>query len=198
MAPTSAAHIEATLTRARARADAGDFAAARALLDSLGAEADDSSLVHHVRGSLALQAGDAQAAAAHFRAAVALEPDVAEHRTGLGSALLAQARHADKTSVTAVLTEAREELARAWALRPRVPDVGATYAFALELSGRAPEALEILEAVLAVHPGHPAALFNKASALKALGRLDDARAALDTLLAHVPGFAPAREARARL
>jgi tetratricopeptide (TPR) repeat protein len=186
------------LPRARALAESGKLDEARRLLESLAPTAEGSSMFQHARGVLAMHAQDLLGAVTAFRQAVALEPEIAEHRAALGSALLDLARGAADDERGRALDAALVELEAAWRLGHRAPDAGTSYGFALELVGRAEEGLAVLEGVLARHPGHVPAWFNKASALKALGRTGEARAALDEVLRLAPGFPPAVAALARV
>lgn len=190
------------LSRARVLADAGKLAEARAAVEalagSLGDEATQSSLWHHVRGALAMRARDLDVAVREYEEAARLEPAVGEHKGGVGTALLEKARDASGDAQKALILRALDVLEEAWGLRPLTPDVGTSLAFALQLTGDPARGLAILDDVLARHPGHVPAMFNKASALAALGQNDEARAVLDEVLRAAPGFAPAVQARTKL
>ena len=122
-----------------------DVGAARARLPSAPRAWSSSSLLHNARGSLALRSGDLQAAVVALEEAVRLEPDIAEHKALLASALLEQHRSAAVVVGEASLMRARVLLEEAMALRPRAAQVPASYALCLELLGDAHGSLHVLE-----------------------------------------------------
>ena len=149
--------------------------------------------------------GFPDAAIAHYRAAVAGAPDVAEARFGYGAALLQAGR----------FLEAVEQLERDVALRPdhaegynnlgsalrelgRLPEAVAAFEQAVRLrpdyaralsnlgvaladAGQPARALDMLRRALAIAPDHPGALNNLGQVLKGQREFDGAIAAFDRL-----------------
>jgi tetratricopeptide (TPR) repeat protein len=157
-------------------------------------------LYHHARGALCLRVGRLDDAVAALDEAVHLLGDVADVRANLGAALLARAR--PTTPVAAIRRDDVEravvELERAVAARPLFADAGASLVLALELTGRADDAIVAADDNIARFPDDAATLFNKASALRAAGRIDEARAVLEALIARQPLHPAARAASAAI
>lgn len=189
------APLDAVLAQARALEKAGQLAAAAAALDAQAAAFATSGLWHYARGAIAFRLGQAEAALAHFEAAVKHEPEVAEYRSNLGAALLDQAR---RTSQPEPLARALVELTEALRWGPSLPSTRVNLGLACLMSGQPAQALGHFDRALADAPGDLAALYNRAAALKQLGRAQECVAALDQVLALQPGFAPAVQARAQV
>ena len=160
----------------------------------------DHGLFHHARGALCLRVGRVDDAVFALEEAVRLLPDVADIRANLGAALLARAR--PPTPGAAIrrddVVRAVRELEQACAARPLFADAGASLVLALELVGRAHDAIAAADANLVRFPEDAATLFNKASALKAAGRIEDARATLKALVEKQPQHPAAKAASAAL
>lgn len=189
--------VHALLAEAKTLA-ARDPAAALALLERQ--PHPTHGLYHHARGALCLRVGRIDDGVAALDEAVRLLPDVADVRANLGAALLARAR--PPTPAAAVrrddVARAVRELEQAFAARPLFADAGASLVLALELAGRANDAVAVADANLGRFPDDAATLFNKASAQKAAGRPGDARATLEALVAKHPQHPAAKAASAAL
>src|SRR5688572_28969664 len=95
------------LEQARALDAAGKLAEARAVLASAPDEARASANFQLARGTLALKAGDVDAAISAYDEAARLEPAIGEYRAALGQALLEKARRAGGDR--ALIQQARTE-----------------------------------------------------------------------------------------
>ena len=103
--------------------------AARATEERLGAIAPDRAFTHQALGLVALASRQWSAAEAHFRRALALDPQDAEVINNLAVALLRQGKHleglerlrdAARLNPAADLTKANLQAALGWYLRPTV------------------------------------------------------------------------------
>jgi tetratricopeptide (TPR) repeat protein len=189
--------VHALLGEAKALA-AHDPGAALALLEK--SPAPGHGLYHHAFGALCMRVGRIHDAIAAFEQAVKILPEVADLKANLGSALLARARPM-KAGDPPLLTDVERACAvlqEAVAGRPLFAEAGATLVLALELLGRADEAVIVADNNLARFPDDPGTLINKASALKALGRRNDARSSLQRMLARHPDHPAAGAAQVAL
>ena len=136
----------------------------------------------------AYQAGRLPEAEQHCRLVVAAMPKLFDARFLMG---LIQAG-------LGAPAKALESFDRALAIRPRVPDVLAAKAAALQALKRPNEAVACYDAALAASPGNAELAYNRATALEALGRRDAALAGYGAALAARPDFVEALNNRAVL
>ncbi len=146
------------------------------------AEADGSAGAHFHLATTLCQIGRPEAAAAHFRAAVALEPNWAEARHNLGVALQALGRH----------EEALPEHEKAAELDPKLAGAQASLARLHRILGRPDRAVLHYRNALARNPDDADLLSDFAGVLQKLGRFDEALACCQRALAHAPDHAAAQ------
>lgn len=151
-------------------------------------------------GMIALQAGDAAAAAEYYRTAIKRRPDYVEAHYNFGNALMKLARVDEAVKAYRRAAELRPDLVpahnnlgnalhalgrfdeaaeayrRVLRLAPDAPEVQRNLGIALEKAGRPTEAVEVYRAVVARRPDWPVAYSNLANALLAQG---EARAAIE-------------------
>jgi tetratricopeptide (TPR) repeat protein len=122
-------------------------------------------MAHNNLGKIKLD-GRIEEAAAHFRKALLLKPDIAEAHLNLGRALQAMGRLEDAAS------EYREAL---W-LKPDLAEAHNNLGNALHYLGRLEEAEKECREALRFAPGYPEAHLNLGITLQTLGRLAEAEA----------------------
>jgi tetratricopeptide (TPR) repeat protein len=164
--PAIAARIAHLQRQALAHAEAGQHRRALQACRQILALQPDRPDVLAFAGTLALQTGDAEEAAALYRRALALRPDFAEVHYNLGNALTALGRNEDAVAA----------YRRAVALRPDFVPAHHNLGNALRALGRSAEAVETYRRALALQPT-AAGERDLGIALHDLGRLDEAIAA---------------------
>jgi len=179
-------HPHALLLRGRAERIGGNVDAACLTLRTLAADQPRASSVFAELGLAELDAGDALAAEAAFRRAVALKPELADGWRGLAAALRVLDREED--AVTAELT----------AIRAASHDPELRAAAMALLDERLADAEALLRARLRRNTEDPPALRMLAEVAGRLGRLRDAVALLEDCLDRSPNFDAARELLARI
>ncbi len=145
------------------------------------AEADVSARAHFHLATTLCHLGRHEAAAAHYREAVALEPDWAEARHNLGVALQALGRY----------EEALPHHEKAAALNPKLVDAQASLGKLHRIRGRPENAVEHYRSALALKPDDADLLSDLAGVLLKLGRADEAQNCCRRALAIAPGHAAA-------
>jgi protein O-GlcNAc transferase len=159
---------ELWLTQAEIEAAAGDAPAARAACSEALAVRPDFAPARRLMGRWALQAGEAVAAEAHLRAALAATPADVEVGTNLAFALLAQRRLDEAEASIAETLQLHPDAAVAWQVASVVAYRRGVHAVA---EARIVEALKR-------QPGQPAYLHLLGMIRKAAGSHAAARAAL--------------------
>ncbi|HEY1932548.1 MAG TPA: sulfotransferase [Acetobacteraceae bacterium] len=144
------------------------------------------ALVH--LGALHLGQGNASAAEALLRRAVAAAPDSAEAHANLAAALQSLGRHA----------EAARHYEQALAYRSDMLDARFGLAACLQACGRQDAAIGCYETLLAADPAHAEANYGLATLLAQLGRVDDAAARFRAALDADPDFAEASHGLGKL
>ncbi|GAB4471203.1 MAG: hypothetical protein OHK0018_00820 [Erythrobacter tepidarius] len=209
-APHPASAAEALL-RIRMAVHAGDSAGARQIAEAARQALPEDAALADAAGDLAMKAGDALAAEAHFAAACAAAPQVPEYAINHAIALQQLGRHRQALAVLAPHAPAARRDARyasVRALSERAlgrPDEAAHWydvALAIEptraraLHGRARIALERGEAdaverfdrALAVTPGDADLWLGKAQALEVAGNIAEARAIAEEIARQAPNY----------
>lgn len=199
------------LLRMRMAVHSGDAAGARTLAETARRAFPHDAPLADAAGDLAMKAGDALAAEAHFAAACAAAPKVAEYAVNHAIALQQLGRHAQAVAVLAPHEAAARRDARyasVRALSERAlghPGEAARWydaALAIEptraraLHGRARIALERGEAdaaarfdrALAVTPGDADLWLGKAQALEVAGDVGEARAIAEQIAQQAPNY----------
>jgi tetratricopeptide (TPR) repeat protein len=162
----------------------------------------ESAVSYEVRGAAALDDSNWEAAAGHFRKAIALAPDEPSLRHKLGTALammgdvtgaLQQFEEVTRRwpkfskahySLGVILAanghqhEAIDQLAAAVKTDPTYSEARLQLAEGLRLTGRLAESLTQYEAAIRLNPGLPGARFGYGLALAGLRRFDEARTQL--------------------
>ena len=170
-------------------ADALDsLSRAHALLPGDGALALDLARLLQADGVRRQNAGDAGAAEARYREALALRPELAPARFGLGQLLHAAGK----------VEEAAACFAGVAARDPSVREAHLALAEIREGQGRHAEAAGHLREALALAPGETELRFRLARQLQAAGIREEALAEYDAVLAARPDLSPAHANRARL
>ena len=146
-----------------------------------------SWVMHYNRGHYLQHHGDAADAAAEYRQALAVRPDMADAHGNLGVILLGQGRH----------TEADAELGEALRLDPQLTEARDTLALSLADQGRTPEAAAQWRVVAQEWPQALAVRYNLGSALLTLHQATAAAAQFRQALRLQPQFAQARTALAQ-
>ncbi|HSJ77996.1 MAG TPA: putative 2OG-Fe(II) oxygenase, partial [Erythrobacter sp.] len=187
------------------------IARARALADAARRAFPDDAPLADAAGDLAMKAGDAPAAEAHFAAARAAAPEVNDYAVNHAIALQQIGRHHRAVDVlahheAAGLRDARHASVRALSERAlgRPAEAARWYDIALRaepnraraLHGRARVALERGEAdavqrfdqALAASPGDAELWLGKAQALEVAGDVAGARAIAEQIVNQIPGF----------
>ncbi len=143
----------------------------------------DPGLVEaHVNlGALALGTDNARAEA-HFRAAVALRPGVADYHNQLADALQVMGR----------LDEARAEYESALRLRPDFPEAHNNLGSLLRRGGKTDAAIEQFRAAIRAKPDFANAHYYLGNALMDLGKPEEAAAEFRLALSYSPDDAAAR------
>jgi predicted Zn-dependent protease len=202
-------HPQALLIKGRAERIAGDCVTARATLEALAHAQPQSAVTALELGLVAYRQGDAPAAIAALRAAVALKPEMAEGWTALADVLRLSGdeAEADRAYLFGVKASANDPvlMRAAWALgdgrleiaepilrdrlKRRPTDVAAIRMLA-EVAGRLGryrDAAHLLERAIELAPGFTAAHHNLALMLHRQGRAEAALDILDPLLEAEPG-----------
>src|SRR5262249_50834117 len=135
-------------------------------------------------GLAAQRAGQVEEAIAHYRRALALDPDMPVVLGNLGGALVSLRRPAEAVPL----------LRRALALPPHYAPPLGDLAAALNALGRWDEALPLLERTLAATPAYAPVLLNLGQALLHLGRFDAGIARLREAIAADPASVAAHQA----
>ncbi len=128
------------------------------------------------RGNAAEDAGDFQAALAHYSAALEQSPDAPDYLAAMGRTLLALGEYA----------QAIEPLERARSLNPESARVTADLGTALREVGRLEAATALLADAAALAPHRPEYEMAAGEALAEIGRLDAAEAAMSRAAAMRP------------
>ncbi len=197
--------------RAIAAERAGDPAGAQRIMDEgLGTHPADAGL-HNSAGSLAMRAGDSEAAEARFAAALEREPGNVEFAINRAIALDGLGRSQEAADLLKMHEQAGASIPRYWSVRgasersaKRVADAERSYDRCLTLEpghskalhGRARVALERGEAdalarfdrALAVNPGDADLWLGKAQALEVAGNLEGARTIAQQLSDQAPAW----------
>ena len=170
-----------------------------------------AAAAHKDRARALAKLGRYDAAIAHFKAALAIDPADAATENSLGNALGRLGRHAEAAeryrkafALRPNFAEALNNLGNALAALNRHDDAIAQYRKALtvapalveinnnlgsslEAVDRTEEAILCYDKVLAAHPENAAAHHLRAYALRTLGRLEESRAAFERAVALAPG-----------
>jgi predicted TPR repeat methyltransferase len=173
--------LAASLQRALALHQRGEFAAAMPLYREVLAAQPRNADALHLLGVALRQAGDAAAAAASIAAAIALDPSLAVAHSNLGAALQDLGR----------TEEALAAYDRALALKPDYAMAHANRGNALRRLGRMADALDSYDRALHLNPSAAEAWSNRGLALDALGRFEAAMDSFGRALALRPKFADA-------
>jgi tetratricopeptide (TPR) repeat protein len=139
-------------------------------------------LAHNNLGVLRFEAGRAEEALAHYRAALAVKPDCEEAHNNLGNALVRAGRTA----------EALAHYEEALRIRPAYAEVHVNIGSAFEGQGNADEAIAHYRRALEVEPAYADAHYKLANALAGQGRSEEAIAHYAEALAIRPAWAEAR------
>ena len=167
----------------------GRDAAALDVFDAGLARNPDCAELHCNRGNALHARGDVAEALAAFEAALRLQPSLAQAALNRATLLL-------QTGRIAAAIEACVAISGDPALASTFPaEVACLHGAALQLDGRAADALPLLEAALDCKPDYPEALLNRANVLQDLGHLDAALAGYDAALARRPAYPEALSGR---
>jgi len=142
---------------------------------------DGDSESHFLRGSFAAHAGRLDEAAAHYRRALAIDPDYAEAHLNLADTLISSGTPG----------EALPHLQRTVELDPSRAQAWNVLGLLLMQRGRLDDALEHFGTALELRPDDARTLNNRALALAQSGRPGEASADLQRALAIDPGYAKA-------
>lgn len=207
--------------RATQAEQSGDPARGLQLLAQALAEHPDHAGLHNTTGSMALRSGDAHAAEAAFRRALALEPANLEYVLNLAIALGQLGRNDEALSLLAEHEAAAASQPRYWSVRGNTArlagDLGGAREFydrclaldprhAKALHGRARVALsrgeaqapQFFDAALAIATGEADLWLGKAQALDVAGDTGQARAIAEQLIAQAPQWLDALHLAAQL
>ncbi len=211
MITRSATSAPEALLKMRMALQSGDVAGARQLAEAARRDFPKDAALADAAGDLAMKAGDALAAAAHFAAACAAAPQVGDYAVNHAIALQQLGRHHEAVAVLARheatgRRDARHASVRALSERAlgHQGEAARWYDAALRiepnraraLHGRARVALERGEAdaatrfdrALAVTPGDPELWLGKAQALEVAGDSAGAQAIAEQVVQQLPGF----------
>jgi predicted Zn-dependent protease len=209
--PGTSANAAGTLLRVRMALHSGDVAGARAQAEAARRAFPDDAPLADAAGDLAMKAGDPRVAEAHFAAACAAAPQVADYAVNHAIALQQMERHAEAVAAlarheAAGRSDARHASVRALSERALGHPAEAArwydIALAIEparlraLHGRARVALERGEAdaaarfdrALAASPGDADLWLGKAQALEVAGDITQARTIAEQIAAQAPGY----------
>jgi len=156
---------ESLFHAARAHLDAGDPAAAEALLRAALALDPDAAALHANLAFVLAAGGDVDAAETHYRRAIALAPDEPQTYLNLGAMLTAQHRPDDALAV--------------YDAAPASPALLSNRGMALVGLAREDEAEACYRRALALDPGYRKAAFNLAYVLLRQGRWEEGWLRLD-------------------
>ncbi len=184
------ASLDAALAEALKKEQAGDLQGALKALET-APENERTGAWHYARGAMAVRSGKLDEAVSELEQAVKREPEIAEYRSNLGSALLEKVKAGDASVGPRALEEL--ELAVQWGAT--LPEVYANLSFARLIAGNANGALGAADIGLRLDQKHVACLFNRAAALNALKQYGTCIDTLDELLQISPGFAPAVQSK---
>ena len=174
------------LQQAGAAFQQGRLGEAESLCAQVLAAAPQDAFAHYVMALVKAGLGNTDQALAHYDAALAVNPAMAEAWNNRGSLLWGQG----------CLDAALESYDRALALMPQVAGLWQNRANLLDQLMRFGEALESYDRLLVLVPGEARAWAGRAGALRRLGRLDTALESYDRALAMAPGDAVAWNNRA--
>ncbi len=174
----SPANAAGALLRIRMAVHSGDAVGARALAETARRAFPDDAPLADAAGDLAMKAGDALAGEAHFAAACAAAPQVAEYAVNLAIALQQLGEHARAVAVLAPHEAATRRDARYASVR----------ALSERALGHPGEAARWYDAALAIEPTRARALHGRARIALERGEAD-ALARFDRALAAMPGDA---------
>lgn len=183
--PATPQQLQAALVEAFGLHQRGLLAGAAQRYDAILRVAPKLFDALHLRGVVALQQGDAAAAAKLIGQAVKVDPRNPVAHGNLGAAQARLGRFADAVA----------SFDRAISLAPHQPEAHANRANALAELGRPAQALEGYDRALALRPDHAEALAGRAAALRALGRPAEALVAAEAAIALRPDLAEAHNAR---
>ena len=209
--PAPPANAAAALLKVRMALHSGDVAGARALAEAARRAFPGDAPLADAAGDLAMKKGDPRSAEAHFAAACAAAPQVADYGVNHAIALQQLDRHSEAIAVLARheasgRKDARHASVRAMSERALGHPAAAAHwydvALALEpsrpraLNGRARLALERGEAdaparfdrALTVSPGDADLWLGKAQALEVAGDTAGARTIAEQIAAQAPGY----------
>lgn len=205
------ANAAAALLKVRMALHSGDLTNARAQAEAARRAFPGDAPLADVAGDLAMKTGDPRGAEAHFAAACAAAPQVAEYAVNHAIALQQLDRHSEAIAVLARhevsgRKDARYASVRAMSERALGHPAAAAHwydiALALEpsrpraLNGRArlalergePDALARFDRALAVTPGDADLWLGKAQALEVVGDTAGARVIAEQIAAQAPGY----------
>ncbi|MDP5104232.1 MAG: tetratricopeptide repeat protein, partial [Erythrobacter sp.] len=213
MSGSALSNPSGALAQIRAALNAGDAPGARSLAETARRAFPGDAALADTAGDLAIKAGDAATAEAHFAAACTAAPQITDYAINHAIALQQLGRHA---SAIAILTahesagrrDARYASVRATSERARgdLAEAARWYDIAISLDparpralhGRARVALESGEAdatarfdrALAVNPGDAELWLGKAQALEVAGDPAGARIIAEQIAQQAPAFLP--------
>ena len=180
------------------------------------------SVLLYNAGQVYAQAGEHEAALAHFTQAMEMDPHYAEYHNDRGNVLMKLGRHAEAEAdylraleLSPPFPEAWFNLGQARARLGKTAEAEAAYARAVDLDpsrpeawgslgvvraslGRREEAVAAYDASLALDAASPFVLANRAALRFELGRAEEALADLDRALALAPGHPALERNRARV
>jgi tetratricopeptide (TPR) repeat protein len=209
--PAPTANAAGALLKVRMALHSGDLANARAQAEAARKAFPGDAPLADVAGDLAMKAGDPRSAEAHFAAACAAAPQVADYGVNHAIALQQLDRHSEAIALLARheasgRKDARHASVRALSERALGDPAAAAHwydiALALEpsrpraLNGRArlalergePDALAWFDRALGVTPGDADLWLGKAQALEAAGDRVGARVIAEQIAAQAPGY----------
>jgi len=166
------------MVRIRMAMQQNDLAGGRAIAEQARTAHPGDAALADAAGDLALKAGDAPAAAAHFAAACALAPGMLDYAINHAIALQRLNRHAEVIGALAALEKQGRAFAR----------YGSVRALSHRALGEAAYAAHWYDVVLGLEPRHPRALHGRARVALERGEAD-AVSRFDTALAVNPGDA---------
>lgn len=170
------------LDGAIALARQGDLIGARRLAEQMLVQGRDSAAVRSFLGVLCCQSGDLAAGIGHFRGVLALEPDNAQVRANLVTALIQNGQSADALALCDVDAAQRDSTYRLWRLR----------AYLLQLDENFEGAVAAYSRVVAAVPDDFESWNNLGNAHAATGDAEGSVSALRRASTLRPDIAPIR------
>lgn len=163
--------------------DAGNLEAARAKLEHAIALSSRNAIWYNELGLLCMAIGDYPAAGAAYRAALAIDPGLAEAHCNLGI-VLEQAGGPEQGNGSTALAH----FLRAAELKPGLVSAQYNCGLLLWKSGKAEESLEYFDRALALDSGQSDTWRNRAYALQEVRRFDESAMSFDRALAIRPDY----------